>query len=75
MKQIVLTMPEALVSEIQWVASEEDRPEAEIIREALRAYLGRRRLAQLRESCEARNRSSQISEDDQYLADLAEPYR
>ena len=75
MKQILLTMPEALVSEIQWVSAEDGRPEAEIIREALRSYLGRRRIARLQGSGEVSNRSFAVSDDDQYFADLAEPYR
>ena len=75
MKQITLTLPEALVSEIQWVSTEDGRPEAEIIREALRAYLARRRIARLQVTAEICNRSFDVSGDDQYFADLAEPYR
>ena len=75
MKQIILTLPEALVSEIQWVSVEDGRPDAEIIREALRSYLGRRRLARLQVSGEVGNRSFDVSDDNQYFADLAEPYR
>ncbi len=75
MKQIILDMPEGLVSEIQWVSTEDGRPEAEIVREALGAYLARRRIARLQVAGECSNRSFGVAQGDQYLADLAEPYR
>jgi hypothetical protein len=75
MKQIILTMPDALISEIQWASCEDGRPEAEGVREALRAYLGPRRIGRLDASTDFSNRSFDVRHGDQYLADLAEPYR
>ena len=75
MNQIILTLPEALVSEIRWVSNQDGLSEAEIVREALRSYLARQRIARLRWSGDVCTRSFTVSDDDQYLADLAEPYR
>lgn len=75
MKQIILTLPDALISEIRWVSEKDGLPEAEIIREALEAYLAQRRIARLHVSDVVSNRSSNVSDEDQYFADLAEPYR
>jgi hypothetical protein len=75
MKQIVLPLPEALVSEIQWLAQHDGCPEAEIVRDGLGMYLTLRRIARQQVSELAPNRSIAVSDDDQYRADLAEPYR
>ncbi len=75
MMQIILPLPEALVSEIRWLSAKDGCPESEIIREALGAYLARRRIARLRDPGLGFDRSLAVSDDDQYLADLAEPYR
>ena len=75
MIQIILPLPEAMVSEIRWLAQHDGCPEAEIVREALGTYLTLRRIARLQVSGEVGNRSFDVSDDDQYIADLAEPYR
>jgi hypothetical protein len=75
MLQIVLTMPEALASEIRWLSDQDGRPEAEIIREALGSYLAQQRIARHHLSDVGSNRPCEVTENDQYLADLAESYR
>ena len=75
MIQIILPLPDAMVSEIRWLSQHDGCPEAEIVREALKTYLTLRRIARQQVSGMAPKRSIAVSDDDQYRADLAEPYR
>lgn len=75
MEQITLTMPASLFSEIHWLSHQDGRPEAEVISEALGLYLAERRIAHHHLSGRDSSRPYDVTGDDQYLADLAEPYR
>ncbi len=75
MQRIIIDLPEALVTKLRFLLKQDRRPEAEIIREALGAYLAGRGISCLPGSDAVSNRSVDVTEDDQYFADLAEPYR
>ena len=75
MEQITLTLPASLVSEIRWLSHREGRPESKIIGDALASYLTQRRLTRHRLSDADCHQPCDVSDEDQYFADLAEPYR
>jgi hypothetical protein len=75
MEQITLTLPAAQISELRWLSHREGRPESMIIGEALASYLTQRLITRHHLSDAGSNRPGDVSDDDQYFAELAEPYR